>query len=39
MIFPIQDYKEAFLFGDSFKTLSMAPDAPKTRILAAVEQL
>lgn len=39
MIFTIQDYKEAFLFGDSFKTLSMAPVAPKTRILAAVEQL
>jgi hypothetical protein len=39
MIFTIQDYKEAFLFDDSLKTLSMSPVDPKTRILAAVEQL
>ena len=28
MLFTIQDYKEAFLFDDSFKTLSVAPDDP-----------
>jgi len=39
MIFTIQDYKEAFLFDDSLKTLSMAPDDHKARILAAIEQL